>query len=213
MLNDFSWAKNTTRGVRFLLGFDVYLFWAQCEQVLLFWHLPYESVQTIYCYTDLGPAKKPKIIYSISAGPDLPTHAIPRTRSVLGGPSSRRRNASGFRRTFEAQGPGAHVARRARSAAPRPRSTPSTSTRSFASRCHKPRGDPISHTGFRCGQFTVTEGAQCMVMNTHIYIHTYLPLCGFCSICAQSGCGQHCPRKLVLVTLVAPRRVTDLTLS
>ena len=71
MLNDFSWAKNTARGVRFLLGFDVYLFWAQCEQVLLFWHLPYESVQTIYCYTDLGPAKKPKIIYSISAGPDF----------------------------------------------------------------------------------------------------------------------------------------------
>ena len=149
----------------------------------------------------------------ISAGPDLPTHAIPRTRSVLGGPSPRRRNASGFRRTFEAQGPGAHVARRARSAPPRPRGTPPTSTRRFVSRCHKPRGDPISHTGFRCGQFTVTEGAQCMVMNTHIYIHTYLRLCGFCSICAQSGCGQHCPRKLVLVTLVAPRRVTDLTLS
>ena len=112
----------------------------------------------------------------ISAGPDLPTHAIPRTRSVLGGPSPRRRNASGFRRTFEAQGPGAHVARRARSALPRPRGTPPTSTRRFVSRCHKPRGDPISRTGFQCGQFTGREGAQCLVMNTHTYIYTHTSL-------------------------------------
>ena len=36
MLNAFSWAKNTARGVRFLLGFNMYLFLAQCEQVYLF---------------------------------------------------------------------------------------------------------------------------------------------------------------------------------
>ena len=36
MLNAFSWAKNTARGVRFLLGFSMYLFLAQCEQVYLF---------------------------------------------------------------------------------------------------------------------------------------------------------------------------------
>ena len=35
--NAFSWAKNTARGVRFLLGFiNRYLFLAQCEQVYLF---------------------------------------------------------------------------------------------------------------------------------------------------------------------------------
>ena len=32
----FSWAENTARGVRFLLGFDMYLILAQCEQVYLF---------------------------------------------------------------------------------------------------------------------------------------------------------------------------------
>ena len=31
-----SWAKNTARGVRFLLGFSMYLILAQCEQVYLF---------------------------------------------------------------------------------------------------------------------------------------------------------------------------------
>ena len=30
------WAKNTARGVRFLLAFNMYLFWAHCEQVYLF---------------------------------------------------------------------------------------------------------------------------------------------------------------------------------
>ena len=34
--NAFSWPKNTARGVRFLLGFNVYLFLALCEQVYLF---------------------------------------------------------------------------------------------------------------------------------------------------------------------------------
>ena len=40
-----------------------------------------------------------------------------------------------------------------------------------------------------------------------------LPLCGLYSICAQNGYGQHRPCKIVLLTLVAPRGVTDLYLS
>ena len=36
MLNAFSWAKNTARGVCFLLVFNMYLFLAQCEQLYLF---------------------------------------------------------------------------------------------------------------------------------------------------------------------------------
>ena len=74
-------------------------------------------------YTDSGPPE-PNIIYSTSPGPDLPTDATPRPRSVLAGRSPRRGNASGFQRTFEAQGLGARVARRTRTAPPRPRSTP-----------------------------------------------------------------------------------------
>ena len=38
-----------------------------------------------------------------------------------------------------------------------------------------------------------------------------LPLCGLYSIHAQNGYGHHC--KIFLLTLVAPRRVTDLYLS
>ena len=133
----------------------------------------FHSVQTDWCYTDSGPAE-PKIIYSTSPGPALPTDATPRTRSVLGGPSPRRGNASGFRRTFEAQGLGAHVARRARTAAPRPRSTPLTSTRSFVSRRHKSRGDPRSRTGLQCGQVVVREGAQRPGIKVYIYIYMYV---------------------------------------
>ena len=84
----------------------------------------------------------------------------PRTPSVLGEPSPRRGNASGFRRTFEAQGLDAHVARRARTASPRPKSIPPTSTRRFASRRHKSRGDPSFRIGPQCGQVVVREGAQ-----------------------------------------------------
>ena len=40
-----------------------------------------------------------------------------------------------------------------------------------------------------------------------------LPRCGLYSICAQDGCGQHRPCKIVLLTLVAPGGVTDLYLS
>ena len=112
------------------------------------------AVQTNRRYTDSGPPEQ-KIIYSTSPGPDLPTDTTPRARSVLGGPSPREGNALGFRRTFEAQGLGAHVARRARTAAPGPRST-----RSFVSRPHKSRGDPRSRSGLQCGQAIVREGAQ-----------------------------------------------------
>ena len=107
--------------------------------------------------------------YGISPGPALPTDATPRTRSVLGGPSPGRGDASGFRRTFEAQRLGAHVARRARTAAARPRSTPATSTRSFVSRRHKSRGDPISRTGLQCGQFMVREASQRPVIKLYTY--------------------------------------------
>ena len=42
-------------------------------------------------------------------------------------------------------------------------------------------------------------------------MHTLpLPLCGLYSIRVQNGCGQHRPCKIVLLTLVAPRGVTDL---
>ena len=91
----------------------------------------FHSVQTDNRrYTDLGTAEL-KLVYSTSAGLDLPTYATRRTNSVLGGPSPRRGNASSLRRTFEVQGLGAHVARKAQTAVPRPRSTPLTSARNF----------------------------------------------------------------------------------
>ena len=131
----------------------------------------FTRVQTKWRYTDSGPAEQ-NIIYSISFGPDLPTDATPRTRSVLGGPSPEKGNASGFRRTFEAQGL-AHVARRARTAPPRPRCTPSTSTRSFVFRRHKSRGDPRSRTGLQRGQAVVREGAQRPGIKVYIYNCVY----------------------------------------
>ena len=129
-------------------------------------------MQTNWRYTDSGPAE-PKIFYSTSPGPHLPTDATPRTRSVLGWPSPRRGNPSGFRRTFEAQGLGVHVARRGRTAVPRPRSTPVTSTRRFVSRRHKYRGDPRSRTGLQSGQAIAREGAQ----RPGIKIYMYVPPC------------------------------------
>ena len=119
-------------------------------------------------YADSGLPES-KMTYRISPGPDLPTDATPRARSVLGGPSPRRGNASGFRRNFEAQGFGAYVARRTRTAVPRPRITPLTNTRSFVSRRHKSRGDPRSRTGLRCGQAIVREGAHRPVIKVYIY--------------------------------------------
>ena len=45
-------------------------------------------------------------------------------------------------------------------------------------------------------------------------MHTLpLPICRLYSMCAQNGYGQHRPCKIVLLTLVAPRGVTDLYLS
>ena len=127
------------------------------------------AIQTNWRYTDSGPPE-PKIICSTSRDPNLSNDATLRTRSVLGGPSPRRGNASGFQRSFEAQGLGAHVATRARTAAPRARSTPLMSPRSFVSWCHKSRGDPRSHTGLQSGQAIVREGAQRPVIKVSIYI-------------------------------------------
>ena len=88
-------------------------------------------------------------------------------------------NASGLRRTFEAPGLGAHVARRARTAPPpRPRSILLMSKRSFVSRRHKTRGDPRSLTGLQCGQAIVREGAQrpgTKAYLVYIFIYTYTP--------------------------------------
>ena len=131
----------------------------------------FHSAQTDWCCTDSG-TPEPKVIYGTSPGPALPTDATPRTRSVLGGHSLRRGNTSGFRRTVEAQGLGAHVARRARTVAPRPRSTRPTSTRSFVSRYHKSRGYLRSRTGLQCGQFIVLEASQRPVIKVYIYAHT-----------------------------------------
>ena len=55
----------------------------------------FHLVQTDWCDTDPGPPE-PKIIYSTSLGPALPTDATPRTRSVLGGPSPPKRERLGF---------------------------------------------------------------------------------------------------------------------
>ena len=82
--------------------------------------------------------------------PGSPYRCHPRTHFVLGGLGPQRTDASGFRVTFEAQGLGAHVTRCTRIAAPRPRSTPLTSTRRFVSRRHQSHGDPRSRTGLQC---------------------------------------------------------------
>ena len=49
-INAFSWAKNTARGVRFLLGFiNRYLFWLNVNRYTCFRHLPkiksYDAIQ------------------------------------------------------------------------------------------------------------------------------------------------------------------------
>ena len=128
----------------------------------------FHSCSDWFAYTDSGPLE-PKTIQYFSQ-PGLPTDATPRTRSVLGGPSPRRGNASGSRRTVEAHG--THVARRARTAPPRPSSTPPTSTRSFVSRRCKSRRCPRCRTGLYCGQLIVLEASQLPVMK--VYIYTYI---------------------------------------
>ena len=104
----------------------------------------------LLAYLESGPTE-PKTIYSTTSGPDLPTDATLRIRSVLQWRNPRTEHASGFRRTFEAQGLGAHIARRAQTAPLRPRSAPLTRTWNFVSLRHKSRGYPSSRTGLRCG--------------------------------------------------------------
>ena len=53
----------------------------------------------------------------------------------------------------------------------RPRSIPPTITRSFVSRRHKFRGDPIYRTGFQCWLFFVREGAQRLVIKVYICMY------------------------------------------
>ena len=141
------------------------------------WFCPERTHSFTRCrYTDSGPPE-PKIIYSTSLGRALPTDATPRARSVLGGPSPRRGNASGCRRTFEAQGLGAHVARRARTAALRPRSTPPTSRRTFVSRRHKSRVYPRSCTGLPCVWAIHRFGGLSAFGDKSIYMYTrYIPV-------------------------------------
>ena len=60
-----------------------------------------------------------------------------------------------------------------------------------------------------------------VLLNFVVFCSTYnnimhilpLPPCGLYISCAQNGYGQHRPCKIVLLTLVAPRGVTDLYLS
>ena len=44
--NAFSWAKNTARGVRFLLGWSMYLVWLDVNRYICFWHLPNPKPQS-----------------------------------------------------------------------------------------------------------------------------------------------------------------------
>ena len=63
--NAFSWAKNTARGVRFLLGFNMYMFLAQCEQLYHFLAPSHNSSFFLpFCVTIRvnRPKNTPKII-------------------------------------------------------------------------------------------------------------------------------------------------------
>ena len=51
LFNAFSWAKNTTRGVRFLRGFNTYLILALCEQVYLFLALDPNKIRHVCIYS------------------------------------------------------------------------------------------------------------------------------------------------------------------
>ena len=58
--NAFSWTKNTARGLRFLLVLNMYLFLAQCEQVILFLALaPLETLR-IYVFLVWLDARLPE---------------------------------------------------------------------------------------------------------------------------------------------------------
>ena len=58
-------------------------------------------------------------------------------------------------------------------------------------------------------QFLLNFVLLCLTCNKIMHILP-LPLCGLYSIRAQNGYEQHRPCKIVLLTLVAPRGVTDL---
>ena len=61
-----------------------------------------------------------------------------------------------------------------------------------------------------CGRpFLLNYVLFCLTCNSRIMHILPLPPCGLYSICAQNGYGQHRPCKIVLLTLVTPRGVTD----
>ena len=135
--------------------------------------------------TASGPPE-PKIICSTFPGPALPTDATPRPRSVLRGPSPRRGNASGFR-LRGARARRTRRQKRARTAHPRPRSAPPTSTRSFVSRRHKSRGDSRSRIGLQCGQVVVREGAQRPGIKVYVRKRRFAPRVAYAARYASSG--------------------------
>ena len=61
--------------------------------------------------------------------------------------------------------------------------------------------------------FKDSQGNTATSTYNNIMLILPLPLCGLYSIHAQNGYGQYRPCKIVLLTLVAPRGVTDLYLS
>ena len=66
----------------------------------------------------------------------------------------------------------------------------------------------------KCNQIQFSyymDGSFCSILIYIMHI-VPLPLCGLYSIRAQNGYGQHRARKIVLLTLVTPRGVTDLLL-
>ena len=73
-----------------------------------------------------------------------------------------------FPDNFEAQGLRAHVARRARTPPPRPRSTPLMSPRIFVSPRHKSHGYPRFCTWLQSWQAIVREGAERPLIKVHI---------------------------------------------
>ena len=65
-----------------------------------------------------------------------------------------------------------------------------------------------------CGwQFLLNFVLFYLTCNSNIMHISPLPPCGLYSIRAQNGYGQHRPCKIVLLTLITPRGVTDLYLS
>ena len=94
-------------------------------------------------------------------------------------------------------------------------------------RCHHTKVDfsrPITQIVFHMWNVTrrnsriiwmtvLLNSVWCCLTCSNIMHILPLPLCGLYSIRAQNGYGPHRPCKIVLLTLVAPRGVTDLYLS